>query len=92
MRQKVLESIVNGLRRTGPFRVMIDEHEAVPSARAEREHGIRPDVVFIRDDGWSLGAPAHLESAARALWEGSWVAVVRDWPNGPTEPVGRRTR
>jgi len=61
----------------GPDRVMIDPHEAVTSKRARKEYGILPDVIFIRMDGWSLGAPRHLEHAAYRLWKDEWVYFMR---------------
>lgn len=58
-------------------RVMIGEHEATSVGRAIDEYQMIPDVVFVRDDGWALGAPAHLEAAARYLWANRWVRVFR---------------
>ena len=37
----------------------------------------RADVIFIRNDCWSLGAPTQFESVAHELWEQDWVAVTR---------------
>lgn len=62
-----------------PSRVLISEEgEAVSPYRTSEQL----DVIFVRDDGWSLGAPAVLEHAARSLWAGRWVAVWRVQPNG----------
>ena len=38
--------------------------------------GIIPQVVFIRDDGWSLGARYRDAKAAQRLWAGQWVRGV----------------
>ena len=57
-------------------RVMIDPDEAVPPERAAAM-GIHPDILFVRDDGWVLGAPARLAEAARRTYRDSWVAEVR---------------
>lgn len=58
-------------------RVVIKETgEAVPAHFAKHIHGIEPDVIYQRDDGWTLGAPAHLEDVARKMWEDSWVYVT----------------
>ena len=67
----------------GPSRVLISPDEGVASKPARVEHGITPDVIFIRHDGWSLGAPSHLEADARKMWEGYWIGILRK-PN--TEP------
>jgi hypothetical protein len=61
-----------------PERVVINEAgEAVPPGRALREHNIKPDVIFIRADAWSLGAPLELEATAYMLWPKEWVAYCR---------------
>jgi hypothetical protein len=38
--------------------------------------GVRVAVVFVRDDGWTLGAPCHLWEKAFKLWDGSWESFV----------------
>lgn len=60
----------------GPDRVMISEHEALGSKRARELHGTVPDVVFLRGDGWSLGAPKELEYAAYRTWPDQWVGFM----------------
>lgn len=63
---------------TGPNRVVINlEGEATSPSRAAQK-GIYPEVIFIREDGWSLGAPAHLEEAARQLWPDEWVGMIKN--------------
>lgn len=49
---------------------------ATSPSRAQRTHGIAPDVVFIRSDGWTLGAPRRFTQVAWELWKGFWVASV----------------
>jgi len=45
------------------------------SARAK---GLPPPVVvFVRGDGWSLGASEHLEAIAHGTWAGSWQFFAR---------------
>lgn len=56
--------------------VVNEEGYAVSEHRAVREHGIAPEVIYVRNDGWTLGAEYDLADVARALWEGAWVAVV----------------
>jgi len=54
-------------------RVVIDsDGGAVPSEHTQ----IQPTVVYIRDDGWSLGAPEHFRSVAFAMWRDKWVAML----------------
>lgn len=60
-----------------PTRVVINkEGEAVPAWMAERE-GIKPVIVFVRNDGWTLGAPEEFIEVARKMWDGEWVEEVR---------------
>lgn len=68
---------IRNIMARGPDRVMIDPDEAVTSKRARKEYRIRPDVVFIRKDGFSLGAPQHLEHAAYVLWKDEWEYFLR---------------
>lgn len=77
MTQAELDKLVDRVMQRGPNRVMISLDEAVPPRRAREDHGINPDVIFIRGDGWSLGAPAHLETAAERQWADAWVAYIR---------------
>jgi hypothetical protein len=47
-----------------------------PEQNATKRRPIRPTVVFIRDDGWTLAADASGERAARRLWAHAWIAEV----------------
>lgn len=79
----LLRGYVSEILTGGPNRVMISDSEGVPPRIAREKYGTQPDVIFIRRDGWSLGAPAHLEAAARRTWPESWIGLLRR-PN--TEP------
>lgn len=46
---------------------------AVTPQRARDEYSISPDIVFVRDDGWTLGAPKSLERIAYRMWKKEWV-------------------
>lgn len=62
----------------GPTRVMINSAgEAVKPERAKRDHNIVPDVIFIRKDGWSLGAPDSLVEVARRMYADMWIGSFR---------------
>lgn len=68
------------IRESGPTRVLVSEDgEAVPPRRVELPDGVTVDrfaeLVFIRADGWTLGAPLHLATVAVDLWRDTWVAV-----------------
>lgn len=72
--EQELENALERIRAVGPDRVVVsDQGIAIPAADAA-VNGIRPDVVFVRNDGWSLGAPARLEGVARWQWLRFWIA------------------
>lgn len=79
----LLRGYVSEILSKGPNRVMISESDGVPPQVARENYSIEPDVIFIRRDGWSLGAPTHLEAAARRTWPESWIGLLR---KGNTEP------
>lgn len=61
-----------------PTRVLINvEGEAVTPERAILQ-GVSWDVIFIRNDGWSLGASNEFAQAANDLWPEEWVALIKD--------------
>jgi hypothetical protein len=73
-----LQEIADKVMQQGPNRVIVDrEGYAVPPWRALRDYGYTPDVVFIRADGWTLGAPQRYEKTAEALWADEWIGVMR---------------
>lgn len=84
------ERLIDGMKQllaAGPIRVMIGPAEAVPWRRALDEHHVEADVIFLRDDGWTLGASKVLEAAAFSLWREHWIGFWRttDYcPNMPT--------
>lgn len=60
---------LNLIAQNGPTRVVINsDGEALPPGRAKREQGIEPDMIFVRYDGWSLGAPMSLRHVAESKW------------------------
>jgi hypothetical protein len=60
-----------------PDRVMVDEFKA-----GRPVAGTLIDVVFIRHDGWTLGARWDLEDAARQTWHDHWTFTLRRTPDG----------
>ena len=71
MEEKI--GILEHLRDVGPDRVLVDAEGEAISMRRALEMGRVPRVVFMRGDGWTLGAPPGLEEAAHALWTEDWV-------------------
>lgn len=69
-----LANALERIRANGPDRVVINRQGVgIPAADAVR-NGILSDVVFVRNDGWSLGAPAALERIAKGQWLTFWIA------------------
>jgi hypothetical protein len=63
--------------RRVPRRVVVSgEGEAVLPYKAQ-QMGVVPDVVFVRKDGWTLGAPARWEQLAYKMWADEWVLFMR---------------
>lgn len=72
--QKMMKAEIPTLRRV----LINSDGEAVTPARAEAEFGIRPDTIFLRDDGWTLGCLKNHEPVAARMWEKNWVGVYLD--------------
>jgi hypothetical protein len=85
--QSKLQEFADTIVTNGPTRVLLDCYgTAVSPQRALNEYGIEPEVIFIREDGWSLGAPRQLQEQARKLWRKEWIGVL--WlPNTTPEPL-----
>lgn len=62
-----------------PLRVLVDRGgRAVSPHLAWEEFGVRPEIIFIREDGYALGAPLELEEEAYKMWPESWAFFCRD--------------
>lgn len=64
-------------------RVVVDfEGYGVPPGIAARDYGIKElAVIFKREDGWTLGAPAELQVIAYSIWKDSWIEFTEDGKN-----------
>lgn len=72
-----IEDKIAKIREHGPTRVLVHANGlAVRRWKAEQVYGILPSVVYVREDGWSLGAPVELERAAYDLYAEKWVARI----------------
>lgn len=99
MDQTKLKVWVEQTVKNGPTRVVINlSGEATTPERAERDYQVKPDIIYIRNDGWSLGCPAYLDNVTSNMWKDEWVAVTwkdshawqwRSWGgNEPAREVG----
>ena len=61
-----------------PARTVIDDRGTGYSGRkAQWDLGIEADVVFLRQDGWTLGAQKELELVAYEMWKDEWAYFTR---------------
>lgn len=79
-----LVSYAKQIGANGPRRVLVEGDFAETPQRAREIYDIWPDIVFIRNDGWSLGAPNNLADTAEKLWAGHWIGVLI---RPSTEPI-----
>lgn len=69
--------VLKRIRRRGPSRIVVDsEGYAVPPQRAAQDHDTQADIVFVRNNGWSLGAPLKLRMTAYGMWADAWVGCI----------------
>lgn len=72
-----MNKLINFLKAYGPDRVVINSYgEGVPAERAVKEYNIKSEVVYIRKDGWTLGAPKCLSDVANRLWTDEWIGII----------------
>lgn len=63
----------------GPRRVVITERGySVPYHTARKLYDISLDIMLIRKDGYTLGAPLDLSDVARSLYPDCWLGFVVD--------------
>lgn len=68
-------------------KVVVNEHgRSTHPAQAFHLEGVLAKIIFERNDGWTLGAPAELEAVAHSLWSKQWVAFRR-WPGYARQPI-----
>lgn len=72
-----LVAAVGRIRLHGPDRVTVNEDQEAVSYLRAHERGIIPDIIFIRDDGWTLGAPERFEREAYNTWPAQWIGFIR---------------
>jgi len=75
-----------------PARVVVDsEGLGTTPERAKNEYSITSDIMFLRGDGWTLGAPTVFENVAYTMWQREWTHFARtndtDW-----QPISKYSR
>jgi hypothetical protein len=74
---RTLEMICEYIAAHGPERVLTNAEGSAVPLRQALENNIKPDVILVRNDGWSIGAKAELERPATNLYLDDWIAVMR---------------
>jgi hypothetical protein len=76
-RRKIVDAALDTLRRRGPDRVLVDpEGTAVPPGSIAVGADDPVDLVFVREDGWTLGVTHKRAGAAQRMFTGQWVTVL----------------
>lgn len=69
-----IEAAVNRIAVHGPDSVVVGKDGlAVPSTVAKERYGVAWSIVFIRDDGFSLGSWHEDEQFSYGLWKDCWT-------------------
>ena len=87
MSNPLIEGAKKRIAAHGPDRVLVDSRgTAVSAFRAKTEFGTEADVIFIRWDAWTLGAPWKLVTYARSIWKNEWAEEIIINPKPPAPP------
>ncbi len=54
-------------------RVLIDKEGTALNPKRAADIGVLADIIFLRDDGYALGAPENLREEAHFLWRDDWT-------------------
>jgi len=71
-----LMSFVLSVINSGPMRVVINREGESLGMKPAFDAGSDFEIVFIRQDGWSLGAPLELATVVEKMWPDEWIAVM----------------
>jgi hypothetical protein len=81
-----LPKVIEEIRARGPTRVMVSSAGyCAPPGEALERYGIVPEIILIRDDGWSLGTPRKWLEWAMKLWRDYWVCRIELTPKSDGE-------
>jgi hypothetical protein len=81
-----IELVVRNIMAKGPSRVMVSKTKSTTCRVATTQFHIEPTIIFIRHDGWTLGANEKFEEAAYKTWPENWIAFLRK-PNETAQPI-----
>lgn len=70
---KTAPEVISKIYQDGPKSIIIN---ARGDAVAPFRTNILPKLIFIRDDGWTLGASLKLRDVAFELFASQWIAFI----------------
>lgn len=68
-----VKELIEQINKSGPDRILINDFG---DATSPKRTNIKPDIIFIRKDSWTLGAPYHLVPLAFGMWEDEWEFIL----------------
>lgn len=72
-------AVLENIRKHGPHHVVIKESGyVVPLQTARALYDVSPDIVLIRKDGVTFGAPLDLSGVALCRYPDYWLGFVVD--------------
>lgn len=75
--QRSIDKAMENIGQYGTDRVLTSSRgTSVPYSYAVNEFGIEVELVFIRNDGWTLGCHRTHESVAYGMWTDEWIGVI----------------
>jgi len=71
-----LRRVAQKIMIAGPTRVVIDQEGTGVTCQRAKKLGVKPQIIFIRDDGWSIGCRREHEDVTESLWTERWIGVI----------------
>ncbi|MBL8048107.1 MAG: hypothetical protein JNJ45_05445 [Chthonomonas sp.] len=76
---EAIKKAIRQLQSEGPARILCDDGFArSPQSIGDLDKSIylNAPIIFIRDDGWTLGVHRGNQAEAHQMWKSTWVAFV----------------
>lgn len=89
-----LDAALKRIATHGPDRVLIGDTGLATRPRQAVERGVNWEIVFIRDDGWTLAATDEDAGYAYDIWKGYWThfAEFHDGRLSEARPIAEYVR
>lgn len=71
----------------GPSSVLMNRSGAQTTAEATLRAGQNWDIIYFRQDGWSLACSFYLSQYAENLHRAEWIGYIR---RGDLEPTAKK--